>query len=162
MAPRNVLFLCTGNSARSIMAEALLRASAAGRFAAFSAGSHPAGAVHPLALRALTRNGYPIGELRSKSWDEFSQPDAPVMDFVITVCDRAAEEQCPVWPGQPITAHWSFEDPAAARGDEQEQYKIFARVFQQISVRVQLFLSLPMDKLDRLALERGVRDIGRV
>ena len=156
----NVLFLCTGNSARSIMAEVLLRRFGAGRFRAFSAGSHPAGVVNPHALALLQKSGFATEELRSKSWDEFAQTGAPELDFVFTVCDKAAGEACPVWPGQPITAHWGFEDPVAFEGDEAAKSKVFEKVFKEISTRVQLFVNLPFDKLDRLKLEKAVRDIG--
>jgi arsenate reductase len=155
-----VLFLCTGNSARSIMAETLLNHQGKGRFRAVSAGSHPAGQVNPLALELLRARGLPVGELRSKSWDEFAQPGAPKMDFVITVCDKAAGEQCPFWPGQPLTAHWGFEDPAAAGGSDEARRKIFEKVFIEIARRVDLLLALPLDKLDRLALQQQVRAIG--
>ena len=157
---RNVLFLCTGNSARSVMAECLLARHGRGRFAAFSAGSHPAGTVNPNALALLERQNFDVSGLRSKSWDEFAAPGAPEMDFVITVCDRAAGEMCPVWPGQPITAHWSFRDPAAFVGSDAATRIEFAEVFREIDVRVSLFVSLPMASLDRLALQRRVREIG--
>ncbi len=157
----NILFLCTGNSARSIMAEVLMNHLARGRFRAFSAGSHPAGAVNPFALELLRRKGLPADDLRSKNWDEFAQAGAPRMDFVITVCDRAAGEVCPVWPGQPMTAHWGFEDPAAAQGPDEAKCKVFEKVFIEIARRIELLLALPLDKLDRLALERKVREIGR-
>lgn len=157
----NVLFLCTGNSARSIMAEVLLNHMGKGRFHAFSAGSHPAGQVNPLALELLRARGLPIDALRSKSWDEFALPGAPKMDFVITVCDKAAGEQCPFWPGQPLTAHWGFEDPAAATGTETVRRRVFDKVSFEIGRRIELLLALPVEKLDRLALEHQVRDIGR-
>jgi protein-tyrosine-phosphatase len=157
---RNVLFLCTGNSARSIMAEALLNHWGQGRFRAFSAGSHPTGRVHPFTLELLRRLKFPTAGLRSKSWDEFAAPGAPVMDFVFTVCDQAAGEICPVWPGQPITAHWSFSDPAAFEGSEAERRAFFAEVFRQIESRIKIFVALPLDKLDRLAVQREVREIG--
>jgi arsenate reductase len=158
---RNVLFLCTGNSARSIMAEAVLNHWGQGRFRAFSAGSHPAGRVHPFTLDLLRRLKLSIVGLRSKSWDEFAAAGAPIMDFVFTVCDQAAGEVCPVWPGQPITAHWGFPDPAAAVGSEAERRAVFAEVFRQIENRIKLFTALPLERLDRLAIQREVREIGR-
>ncbi len=157
----NVLFLCTGNSARSVMAEALLNALGEGRFRAYSAGSHPAGKVNPFTLELLAGNGHSIGRLRSKSWDEFAQPGAPKMDFVITVCDNAAGEVCPVWPGQPMTAHWGFQDPAALEGPDEEKRRLFRTVYQQIAHRLRTFLSLPMATLDRLSLRQKVREIGK-
>ncbi len=156
----NVLFLCTGNSARSILAEVLLNHLGKGRFRAFSAGSHPAGQVNPLALELLRRRGLPVDGLRSKNWDEYAQPGAPAMEFVITVCDKAAGEQCPFWPGQPLTAHWGFEDPAAAAGNDEARRKVFEKVFIEIARRIELLLALPVEKLDRLALERKVRELG--
>lgn len=155
----NVLVLCTGNSARSIMAESIFNRLGGDRIKAFSAGSHPAGQVNPLALELLQKSGHPIEELRSKHWDEFSAPSAPLMDFVITVCDKAAGESCPVWPGKPITAHWSFPDPAAVESTEAKQRLAFDRVFREITGRIQLFLSLPIEKLERLALQQRVNDI---
>ncbi|MBC7156851.1 MAG: arsenate reductase ArsC [Rhodobacteraceae bacterium] len=160
MTPRNVLFLCTGNSARSIMAEAILNAEGGGRFHAFSAGSHPKENPHPLALALLRRQGYDVSGLRSKSWDEFATPDAPALNLVITVCDRAAAEVCPVWPGQPAQAHWSLPDPAAATGDEVARALRFAEVFAMLHRRIGLLLALPMSQLDKLALSRRVDDIG--
>lgn len=158
----NTLFLCTGNSARSIMAEALLNHLGGNRFRAFSAGSAPAGAIHPLALETLKTARIPAPlDLRCKSWDEFAHAGAPVMSFVITVCDRAAGEACPVWPGQPMTAHWGFPDPAAGQGTEAERRALFYDVFRQIRRRLELFLSLPLASLDRLALRRALDDIGR-
>jgi arsenate reductase (thioredoxin) len=156
----NILFLCTGNSARSIMAEGLINTLSQGRFRAYSAGSHPVGRVNPFALKKLELLRYPVAELRSKSWDEFAVPEAPRMDFVITVCDRAAGEVCPVWPGQPVTAHWGFADPAAVEGTDAVKRSAFDGVFREISNRVRIFLSLPIEKLDRLALQREVRAIG--
>lgn len=158
----NVLFLCTGNSARSIMAEAILNATGGGRFRAYSAGSHPAGKVHPLAIEQAEAVGYAGSDLRSKSWAEFSEPGAPAMDFVITVCDRAAGEVCPVWPGQPVTAHWGFVDPAAATGTDDELRHCFATVCREIKTRLDLFCSLPIGKLDKLALKRELGRIGEV
>lgn len=156
----NVLFLCTGNSARSVLAEVLMNARGQGRFRAFSAGSHPAGAVNPLSLRTLELAGLPTEGLRSKSWDEFALPDAPKMDFVFTVCDNAAGEVCPIWPGQPISAHWGFEDPAAATGTEAERLAVFADIFRQIDRRVSAFAALPIASLDKLALKRELDRMG--
>lgn len=160
MIPRNVLFLCTGNSARSIMAEAILNAAGAGRFHAFSAGSQPQGAPHPLALALLRRQGLEVAGLRSKSWDEFAAPGAPALDLVITLCDRAAAEVCPLWPDQPAQAHWSLPDPAAASGDEVVRALRFTEVFAMVHRRIGLLLALPMAQLDKLALSRRVEDIG--
>jgi arsenate reductase (thioredoxin) len=159
--PYNVLVLCTGNSARSIMGEALFNTLGAGRFKAYSAGSHPSGRVNPFAIEQVRALGYPEQELRSKSWDEFAAPGAPELDFVITVCDKAAGEVCPFWPGQPVTAHWGFPDPAAVEGSDAVKRAVFARTFHQIRNRVQLFLSLPIETLDRLAIEKSVRAIGK-
>lgn len=158
---RNVLFLCTGNSARSIMAEAILNGSGTGPFRGFSAGSHPKGEVHPLALQTLENYGYPITGLRSKGWEEFAEAGAPVMDFVFTVCDNAAGEVCPVWPGQPMTAHWGIEDPAAALGTTLERAAAFATAFRYLKNRIAAFSALPLSKLDRIALKRHMDDIGR-
>ncbi len=160
MAPRNVLFLCTGNSARSVMAEALLNFHGVGRFIAHSAGSHPAGAINPLTLDTLKIAKISIAGLRSKSWDEFAGPEAPKMDFVITVCDNAAGETCPLWPGQPITAHWGFADPAAFEGGVTEKRAFFQEIFRQIRTRIELFVSLPMASLDRLTLQRRLDEMG--
>ena len=157
----NVLFLCTGNSARSVMAEVLLNTLGGGRFKAYSAGSHPAGKVNPFTLELLKNNGHSVEDLRSKSWDEFASPEAPKMDFVITVCDNAAGEMCPVWPGQPMTAHWGFQDPAALEGPDEEKRRLFRSVYQQIANRLRVFLSLPMASLDRLSLQQKVKDIGK-
>ncbi len=158
----NVLFLCTGNSARSILAEVLLEHRGKGRFRAYSAGSFPKGAVHPMALDLLDRLRLPTMGLRSKSWDEFARPDAPVMDFVFTVCDQAAGEICPVWPGHPVTAHWGVPDPAAAGGSDTERQRAFRDVLYTLENRIKLFVALPIDKLDWLALKRRVDDIGRL
>lgn len=160
-APLNILFLCTGNSARSIMAEALANhlAIGGGKFVAYSAGSQPKGAPHPLALETLRTHGLVIDGLRSKSWDEFAATDAPPLDFVFTVCDSAAGEQCPYWPGQPMTAHWGVEDPPAA-GDEAAQRKAFKSAFLVLKRRIELFAALPFDKLDRLKLAEQARQIG--
>ena len=159
--PYQILILCTGNSARSIMAEAIINTLGAGRFVAHSAGSQPAGRVHPLALEKLSAIGYPTAQLRSKSWDEFAAADAPKMDFIITVCDNAAGEVCPLWPGQPISAHWGFPDPAAVQGSEAEQRAAFEQVFQRITQRVRLLLNLPLASLDALAIRRELQNIGR-
>ncbi len=158
----NVLVLCTGNSARSIMAEALINILGKGRFHAYSAGSHPTGGVNPFAVEQVAALGYPVDTLRSKSWDEFAKPDAPKMDFIITVCDKAAGEVCPVWPGRPISAHWGFEDPAAVQGSDEDKRRAFARLFRHIMNRVRIFLTLPLGKLDRLAIKRGLDDIGEI
>lgn len=158
----NVLFLCTGNSARSIMAEAMLNATGKGRFQAFSAGSHPAGQVNPYALEQVKALNYSPSDLRSKSWDEFAISGAPHMDFVITVCDNAAGEVCPVWPGQPMSAHWGFRDPAAAIGTPDELRHIFATVCREIKTRLDIFCSLPLEKLDKLALKHELTRIGEV
>ena len=159
--PYNVLFLCTGNSARSIMAEALLEHWGKGRFKAYSAGSFPKGAVHPMALDLLEKSHLSTSGLRSKSWDEFAKPGAPEMDFVFTVCDQAANEACPVWPGNPVTAHWGVPDPAAAEGAEAEKNRVFRIAFQALETRIKLFTALPLDKLDRMAIKRNVDEIGR-
>ena len=159
--PYNVLFLCTGNTARSIIAESALRQEGRGRFNAYSAGSHPKGSVNPFALAFLQANRLPVDGLRSKSWDEFAAPDAPPLDFVITVCDNAAGEVCPIWPGQPVTAHWGVPDPAAVTGTDDEIHKAFANVAHTLIHRIRIFTSLPMEKLDRLALQARMRDIGR-
>lgn len=156
----NVLFLCTGNSARSIMAESMLRHLGNGRFAAFSAGSNPRGAVHPLALDTLAGFNFPTEGLRSKAWDEFAAPDAPVMDFVFTVCDRAAGEACPVWPGQPMTAHWGIEDPAAVEGTAIEKERAFVQAAKYLRNRISTFVSLPVGSLDEVALHNRLRAIG--
>ena len=157
----NVLFLCTGNSARSIMAEAIMNHKGAPAFTAYSAGSHPAGAVRPEALRQLEAARVPTKGLRSKSWEEFSQPGAPQLDFVFTVCDNAAKEVCPVWPGQPMTAHWGVPDPAAVRGTEREVERAYRDAFFMLERRIGLFLSLPLAALDRLALKTEIDRIGR-
>ena len=158
----NVLFLCTGNSARSIMAEALLNFWGRGRFHAFSAGSHPKGRVHPLALEVLRRNHLAVEDLRSKSWDEFVTPDAPPMDFVFTVCDNAAAEVCPTWPGQPMTAHWGIHDPAAVDGTEGEQLRAFNKAFRELDARLKIFTSLRVDMLDKMSLQRQLDAIGQM
>ncbi len=158
--PLNVLFLCTGNSARSILAESILNAIGSRRFKAYSAGSHPAGKVNPFAIELLEKNRIPVAELRSKSWDEFAVPDAPVLDFVFTVCDTAAGEVCPVWPGQPLSAHWGVPDPAAAEGSDEEKRKAFFSAYNQLFHRLTIFVNLPLEKLDRNALKRQLDDIG--
>lgn len=155
----NVLFLCTGNSARSILAESALNKLGAGRFRAFSAGSFPKGQVHPTAIGLLNSLGYPTEGLRSKSWDEFAQRGAPVFDFIFTVCDNAAGETCPIWPGHPMTAHWGIEDPAAVEGEG--QLEAFKRALIFLSNRISLFLALPHESLDELAMRNKLREIGR-
>jgi arsenate reductase len=159
--PYNILVLCTGNSARSIMGEALFNTMGAGRFQAYSAGSHPTGKVNPFAIELVREMDYPVENLRSKSWDEFATPGAPQMDFVVTVCDNAAGEVCPLWPGQPITAHWGFPDPAAEVGTDDEKRAVFAQTMRQMRNRVQLFLSLPLETLDRMAIETKMRAMGK-
>jgi arsenate reductase (thioredoxin) len=159
--PFNVLFLCTGNSARSILAEAYLNAAGQGRFRAFSAGSHPGGRVNPFALALLQKNRIDTAGLRSKSWDEFARPGAPALDFVFTVCDNAAGEVCPLWPGQPISAHWGVNDPAAVEGTDELKRKAFFRTYTELSTRINLFVNLPLGKLDRLVLKKKLEDIGR-
>jgi len=159
--PYNVLFLCTGNSARSILAEAILNRAGKGKFIAYSAGSQPKGAVHPQALALLKRLDFATGDLRSKSWEEFAQSGAPEMDFVFTVCDNAANEVCPVWPGQPMTAHWGVPDPAAVQGDEKDIATAFRNAFLQLQRRIELFANLPVQSLDRMSLKKHVDDIGR-
>jgi arsenate reductase len=158
----NVLFLCTGNSARSIMAETLLNSIGRGRFSAYSAGSHPKGQVHPLALELIRKNRLPTADLRSKDWSEFAKPGAPQMDFVFTVCDQAAGEACPVWPGQPMTAHWGIPDPAAAKGSEDERRRAFFTAYNQLHNRLLIFTNLPLTSLDKLSLQERLREIGRL
>jgi len=157
----NVLFLCTGNSARSILAESIMNRAGTGRFRAFSAGSQPKGAVHPYAIDLLERLNYVTGALRSKSWDEFAQEGAPAMDFVFTVCDNAAHEICPVWPGQPMTAHWGVPDPAAVEGTEAERRFAFADAYRMLNNRIGILLSLPIRSLDKLSLQCRLDEIGR-
>ena len=159
--PYNVLFLCTGNSARSVMAEAILNREGRGHFRAFSAGSHPKGQVHPYALDLLRKLNYDVSAFRSKSWKEFSGPDGPKLDFVFTVCDNAAQETCPVWPGQPMTAHWGVPDPAAATGNEAEVRFAFADTYRMLNNRIGIFVSLPLRSLDQLALQRQLDAIGK-
>lgn len=157
----NVLFLCTGNSARSILAESLLNRSGGGRFRAFSAGSMPTGRVNPQALALLQRLGHPLEGLRSKSWDEFAAEDAPQFDFIVTVCDNAAGEVCPIWPGKPMRAHWGVPDPAAAEGDEAQVAQAFAAAYRQLKTRIDRFTSLPIARLDELSLRRRMDEIGQ-
>ncbi len=157
----NVLFLCTGNSARSVLAEALLNQMGEGRFRAFSAGSFPKGEVHPVALSVLHTLGLPAAGLRSKSWDEFAAPGAPKLDFIFTVCDNAAGETCPIWPGHPMTAHWGLPDPAAVGGSDAEQHVAFLDTVRMLRNRIALFLALPIEEIDRLALQRRLSAIGR-
>lgn len=157
----NVLFLCTGNSARSILAEAILNREGQGRFRGFSAGSHPKGVVHPYTIQLLHTANHDTSFARSKSWEEFAVPDAPKMDFVFTVCDDAANEACPVWPGQPMTAHWGVPDPAAVEGSDAEKHLAFADTYRMLSNRISIFVSLPMKSLDKLALQRRLDEIGR-
>ena len=156
----NVLFLCSGNSARSIMAEAILNRRGAPRFTAFSAGSHPKGTVHPGALKQLEEVGLPTDGLRSKAWDEFGRPGAPNLDFVFTVCDNAAKEVCPIWPGQPMTAHWGVPDPATVSGTPLEVMRAFRETFSMLERRISLFVSLPLKSLDRLAIKKEIERIG--
>ena len=159
--PFNVLFLCTGNSARSIIGEVLMNAMGAPRFRAFSAGSHPTGRVNPFAIELLQKNDLPTEGLRSKSWDEFAQPGAPDLDFIFTVCDSAAGEACPLWPGRPVSAHWGVEDPAAVEGDDDAKRRAFFQAFNRLQQRIQLFLSVPIARLDRAALTQRLKEIGR-
>jgi arsenate reductase (thioredoxin) len=159
--PYNVLFLCTGNSARSIMAEAILNRAGRGKFRAFSAGSQPKGQVHPYTLDLLKKLNYDVTRLRSKNWKEFSGPDAPKLDFVFTVCDNAARESCPVWPGQPMTAHWGVPDPAVATGNEAEVRLAFADALRMLTNRINIFVSLPLRSLDQLTLQRQLNSIGK-
>jgi protein-tyrosine-phosphatase len=158
----NVLFLCTGNSARSLMAECAINRWGKGKFKGFSAGSHPKGTVHPLTLALLRELNYDTSNLRSKSWDEFARPDSPPLDFVFTVCDQAAAEQCPLWPGQPITAHWGAADPVAFEGTSEEKRRFFFRVYSELENRIKIFASLRLEALDSFALEQRVREIGRI
>ncbi len=158
----NVLFLCTGNTARSILAESILRREGGGRFNAFSAGSQPKGIVNPFAIKVLRDMDYPVGELRSKSWQEFARDGAPAMDFVFTVCDNAAGEACPIWPGQPMTAHWGIEDPAAVEGTDLQKEAAFVEAFRYLKNRITAFTSLPLASIDALSLGTRLRDIGRM
>jgi arsenate reductase (thioredoxin) len=159
--PLNVLFLCTGNSARSQMAEVILNRLGAGKFRAFSAGSQPAGYVHPMALQMLQNAHYDTSKLRSKSWDEFAGPNAPQLDFVFTVCDNAAKEVCPIWPGQPMTAHWGLPDPVKTEGSEAERNLAFADILRMLTNRIGIFVSLPFDKLSKLSLQKKLDEIGK-
>ncbi|MEI6301803.1 MAG: arsenate reductase ArsC [Betaproteobacteria bacterium] len=158
----NVLFLCTGNSARSILAEAILNTLGKGRFRGFSAGSHPAGRVNPFAIEFLKAQGMQVADLRSKNWDEFAAPGAPKMDFIFTVCDNAAGEVCPVWPGQPVSAHWGIEDPAAVGGPEEDKRRAFSHAASLMNRRIALFSSLPLEKLKGMAIKRELDEIGRL
>jgi arsenate reductase len=160
--PYNVLFLCTGNSARSILGECLVNHWGGGRFVGYSAGSHPKGQVHPLALEVLRQYHMPTDGLRSKSWDEFARPGAPPLNFVFTVCDRAAREVCPLWPGQPMTAHWGIDDPAAVEGSDEEKLRAFRKAFRELDARIKIFTSLRIELLDRLALQKRLDAIGKV
>lgn len=160
-APLNVLFLCTGNSARSIIAECILNREGQGTFRAFSAGSIPTGKVNPLALNLLGKLNYDVSDLRSKSWDEFAKPDAPKLDFVFTVCDDAAQEVCPIWPGQPITAHWGVPDPAAAQGSDAEKAFAFDDTYRMLSQRITIFVNLPLESLSKLSLQEHLDKIGK-
>lgn len=160
--PYNVLFLCTGNTARSIIAESVLRKDGAGKFNAFSAGSHPKGIVNPFALKVLAAADYPTDGFSSKPWDVYAGPDAPVMDFVFTVCDDAAGETCPVWPGQPMTAHWGIEDPAKAEGTDLQKEAAFVQALRLLRNRISVFVNLPIASIDKLALGSRLRDIGRM
>ena len=160
--PFNVLFVCTGNSARSILGEAVLNHLGGSRFRGYSAGSHPKGAVHPIALDLLSSLQVPTDGLRSKAWDEFAQPGAPVIDFVFTVCDQAAGEMCPVWPGQPVTAHWGMPDPAVVNGTDIERWRAFRDAYRALESRIKIFTALPIATLDRMSLARQVEAIGRM
>jgi len=159
--PLNVLFLCTGNSARSIMAECLLNRLGAGKFRAYSAGSHPAGKVNPMALNLLRKMNFDVSRVRSKSWDEFAKPDAPKLDFVFTVCDDAASEVCPIWPGQPMTAHWGLPDPVKAQGTDAERAFAFDDCFRMLNQRISIFVNLPLEGLSKLSLQKQLDEIGR-
>jgi arsenate reductase (thioredoxin) len=158
----NVLFLCTGNSARSVFGEAIMNKAGGGRFMAYSAGSQPAGSVHPFARELLQKLDHPVSTFRSKSWDEFALPGAPALDFVFTVCDDAAAETCPVWPGQPMSAHWGVPDPVKAQGNEAEKRLAFAEAYRMLNNRISAFISLPLSSLDRLSLKQKLDDIGRL
>ena len=159
--PYNVLFLCTGNSARSILAEAIIEREGMGRFSGFSAGSHPKGELNPYAVQLLERLNHDTAAMRSKSWDEFARPEAPKMDFVFTVCDQAAAEECPYWPGQPMSAHWGLPDPAAVDGNEAERRLAFSETYRMLRNRISIFVNLPLNSLDRLALQDRLDEIGR-
>jgi arsenate reductase len=159
--PYNVLFLCTGNSARSILGEALLNSLGKGRFRAWSAGSRPGGRVNPFALEILSKNGFATERLRSKSWDEFAAPGAPEFDFIFTVCDSAAAETCPIWPGHPMSAHWGIPDPAAVEGDDETKRRAFRDAFSRLQRRISLLVNLPMQSLDKLSLQKRLAEIGK-
>lgn len=159
--PYNVLFLCTGNSARSILGECIMQREGAGKFNAYSAGSDPKGQVHPVALKVLQQSNFKTDELRSKSWEEFSGPDAPELDFVFTVCDNAANEVCPIWPGQPMSAHWGLPDPAAVEGTEAEQFAAFWDTYRMLTNRISIFCNLPLATLDQLSLQKQLDEIGQ-
>ena len=159
--PLNLLFLCTHNSARSVLAEAIASRIDPARFRGFSAGSYPSGRVNPFAIELLAKNGYPVDDLRSKNWDEFAAPGSPALDFVFTVCDNAAGEACPVWPGQPVTAHWGVPDPSAVEGSDEDKRRAFLDTYLTLKRRIELFASLPAGKLDRHALSTRLREIGR-
>jgi arsenate reductase len=159
--PLNVLFLCTGNSARSIMAEAIINRLGLGKFKGYSAGSMPSGKVHPMALELLNRLNYDTSNARSKSWEEFAAPGAPALDFVFTVCDNAANEVCPIWPGQPMSAHWGVPDPVAFKGDEAQRALAFADTYRMLNNRIGIFTSLPLTSLDKISLQRRLDDIGK-
>ena len=161
MKTYNILFLCTGNSARSVMSEALATTMSNGRFIGYSAGSHPTGKINPFAIEMIAPTGYDTSKLRSKSWDEFALPDAPKMDFIITVCDNAAGEACPVWPGQPMTAHWGVPDPAAVEGSDTAKALAFADAYRQLSNRISIFVNLPLKSLDAMALKQRLVEIGK-
>ena len=160
MTPHHVLFLCTGNSARSIIAEALLNDRGQGRFQAYSAGSHPKGEVHPLAIKVLEQNRVPTAALRSKSWNEFATAGAPPIEFIFTVCDHAAQETCPIWPGHPMTAHWGLADPAAVEGSPEDRERAFVRAFQELEARIKSLVSLPLETLDAITLRERLNAIG--
>ena len=161
-SPLNVLFLCTGNSARSIIAESLLNRLGRGKFHAFSAGSEPKGQIHPLTLKVLRKSNFDVKGLRSKSWEEFARPGSPKLDFVFTVCDNAANEVCPVWPGQPMTAHWGVPDPAAVEGDDAVKYLAFADTMRMLNQRIGIFVNLPISSLSKISLQKRLEDIGKV
>ncbi len=160
--PLTVLFLCTGNSARSVMAESILNRLGAGKFQGFSAGSHPAGKINPLALNLLRKTNYDVSKLRSKSWEEFAAPGAPKLDFVFTVCDDAANEACPIWPGQPMTAHWGLPDPVKAQGTEAEKAFAFDDTMRMLTQRISIFVSLPIEQLSKLSLQKHLDEIGKM